>query len=497
MTAILSNVAGRHAVTALVATAWLCGACTSDGEIGGGPEDSGAIAPMGGGTGAGGGDGTQDDAGSPDIQPTGGGEGPVGGGGAGGICANGALNRGDICDPDNHCCDTDLTCQAVSPTTALCVGLCDAFLPTRETGCVERELCIADENLAVPDAVEPGFCLPGDECEPDDRVTCPVDSNGSCAVAPPISFCLPAGRIGAGGACALTEDLDAAQLCESGLVCMYGRCKTLCDADGNCPEGAECIDYGPRLDGLDYRFCHDESCDYFDEAGCGEDQVCLAVDERVDETVVTRCLDIGEMQAPGEKVHGETCTPNMQTDWADCRQNHMCARLGESDPTTCFGFCDAENQTLCGEHSSCVLGLIERRRIGVCLGNCAPLADETGCPEGQVCNIGLFVGTSQDGEPQPIGFCGPGDQTRQPGESCTLDATTGAQTCVNGSLCLPTENRADSPRLCVEICDTVEGGGFNAGCERGFTCQTGIFRTDPQFSAAVSDRFGLCFPDPQ
>ena len=462
----------------------------------------GAGGAGGGGSGAGGGQAP------PTNVPPSGGSGGAGGAptGASGDCPAGISGAGEQCDPGRAgCCEPPFECGVPYPgQPPICAAPCD--LHQEPTGCAPGELCVPVEFDLSLDQPSPGWCIEGDECAPQNRSTCPDDQNGSCLALPPISMCLPAGTVGLGGACGISEPTPET-LCEADLVCQYGRCKGLCDEAVGCPGGERCVDYGPRLDGTEFRFCHG-SCDLFGQSGCADGEICRSVDEDHEDAAVSICDAFDPAQAPGDRVHGEACVSSESTNWGDCQANHLCVQVSEGDSSRCLGYCDSHDQSLCGGGSTCIRGLLtwgERvLRLGLCIGECNVLGADSGCPDGQVCAWAWFpkgpftdemmvIGTGPDGRDRPVGFCVPGDQSARVNEPCERDPSSEGHNCVNGAVCLAsTERGEEGPHMCYQFC-RIEPGVENGGCPGAATCETGVLPADTR-DESYSETVGWCRP---
>ena len=336
------------------------------------------------------------------------------------------------------------------------------------------------EEVDDPDRPAPGFCFPGDECAPGNEARV-CDGPSTCGVNPPVSFCAPAGDVREGGECTIEFDEAAADgNCRSGLYCAYGTCQPSCNRAADCG-GGDCIDFTDRLDGVDFRFCHD-GCNVYAQAGCGGDDTCVLFDEDQDGNAISGCLP--DLQS-GRLTQNQDCVNDGETYWGTCHAGHLCTQLNrEPEPRSCLGFCDREDQSLCTGESRCVFNVLNGLTLGLCLGDCTPIGDESGCPGGGFCQFG-WVGTDERGDDIAAGLCAEGAQALGTGEECVVDRDTGTHDCVNGHLCVVLQQGA--PPTCVRLCDD------DVACPDGAECATGLFGGDAQGDGA-SESIGICGP---
>jgi len=280
----------------------------------------------------------------------------------------------------------------------------------------------------------------------------------------------------AGDACDF-DDMTPDEACAPGLYCAFGSCAPAC-GDG-CGEGERCVDFTDRLDGLEFDFCYD-SCDLYGQ-DCGEAQACVLFDEDQDDNALAGCLEFPS----GENTQNQNCVPDMMTYWSDCTAGHLCAQLDAdpNEPRVCLGFCDRADQSLCTDGSACVYNLLNGLDLGICLGECSVLGDDSGCGDGEICSFSFRIGQGAGGE-QPVGFCNPGTAEVGTAEACTLNEDDGTHNCTNGHICAALQQGA--PTECIKLCDT----GDNA-CPAGFSCTTGVFGGDEQGNGA-SETVGFC-----
>ena len=379
------------------------------------------------------------------------------------------LDRSQLCDLEIDCCRGDLVCVTL-PTGPRCLRLCDAH--ARPTGCGEHEVCSPDDRLAPADRPSPGVCIPGDGCRVghEDEACGPPST---CLTAPPATFCAAAGEQDNGDACEASFD-DDRRRCQSGLYCAHGTCRPGCDA--GCGEGARCIDYGPRLDGLDFRFCF-SGCDLFAQSGCAEAQACALFDEDHIGRAMAACID-----APnGQGTTGEPCDRGVDY-WGTCNAGHLCATLSAPVPPRCLAFCDSATLDRCAGASRCVAGLLTELDIGLCVGDCDPMADR--CGPGQYCRFTL-IGRDAHGADVATGFCAQGGPTGDIGEACEPDNDPATDSCRSGQICATVE--MGRQRQCTPLC--YAGVGSPNPCSAGFACRTGVFVDS---TGVLSDRVGFC-----
>lgn len=351
-------------------------------------------------------------------------------------CAEGFV-RGAVCDRRLDCCDRGLVCADLGDGSR-CRTACDAHrVPT---GCQARAFCNPQMDVEDRSRPSPGVCIQGDDCIPG-REAAGCEGPSTCFPVPPASFCAPAGDAAEDEGCTLTLD-NTIDNCEPGLVCAYGRCAPPCDDRGRCREG-ECVDYTERLDGLEFRFCHD-GCDVYRQRGCAGGRVCSVVDADTDGRAVGACR-VGEA---GRGRQGERCRSDPDRYWGDCHPGHVCGRLSSGRGEQCIGFCDESDTRLCTGASLCVFGLLDQLDLGLCLGECDIYADAE-CGEGRFCRF-IAVGASQNGRSGPVGQCTAGGGERGAGSTCTVTPETGAHDCAPGHLC---GDGGDDTLRCLRVCD--------------------------------------------
>jgi hypothetical protein len=385
------------------------------------------------------------------------------------------LGLGVACNINDDLCSRGLVCVAEDEDgNGTCRTLCDAN--GAPSGCGARELCLPFETGVPANQQSPGFCFAGDDCEPADRATCPADANGSCAAFPPISLCLPAGEAALGEACGFDADAGE-QLCAAGLVCEYGRCKSLCE-DGACGEGEQCIDYAERLVGLDYAFCHG-GCDFFAQQGCGEGELCGFIDFDQNAEAVGDCFAVED----GDGTHGEACTPDEDIYFGDCDAAHVCGALTEGRDAICNGLCDVSDQSACAGASACAFGVVGDT-LGLCVGECDALGDGAECGDGQGCIFTGLAGLTGGGT-RAIGLCLPSAGDIGTGMPCEL-RDDASHDCGAGHVCAATEASPEQA-VCVRLCQDDDA------CGEGEACAAGIFAGAAP-DGTGTEAFGACLP---
>jgi hypothetical protein len=464
---------------------------------GGGDPVDGGIEPVGGdgdpaGNTGGGGDpagGGGDPAGTTGGDPVGGD--PAGGGG-GNEPSPGALEKGATCDPRNDQCGRGLICQETGQDEAMnpvgrCFSTCDTLSDPPD--CENNELCAPFEECAANAARCPGFCLPSDDCEPcsaEDACGRPA----TCGLASPITICLPSGEAGLGEACD-----NAESFCTAPNLCIGGVCKAPCGGDAcgqndTCAgEGEICIDVSAEHNGLNVKYCH-KACSIYEQTGCDMGEVCTIFDESGEGGAwIGGCAPFDG--TVGTAVQGEACVADDQTYFGNCQPGHICRNFSDdmNRNPVCNGFCDAVDQSLCGDQAGCVIPFFvsdELATLGVCAGQCDVFGEVGQCGEGLACDFG-FIG-ARGGEPEvALGVCVAGEETVQTGDPCQANPNTGENNCAPGNLCAALQQ--GGPTTCIQLCDTIEGSGHT--CAPGTMCLTGVFGSQDNPSQVI----GACVPE--
>ena len=381
-----------------------------------GDDEAEEMMPTGGSTDAGGSMDGGSDAGGSDEGGSDEGGSMDGGNADGGMmmgpqCADGLAEVGQACDPFTNCCRRGSECYAGTDSpdlTNTCVRRCDDNLPDGEDGCELRELCIPDDPNAMGEN-SPGYCISGDECEPGNENLACGEGDFSCHRARNLSFCIdlrdvaaqaPTAVVGVGEACSpFAQDQNEFAVCDSGLVCEFGKCRALCDTNDDCG-GGECYDFTDNVDGINFKFCMgDDLCDPFNSE-CGDDAACI-LPLGVSDTVAYDGQIIGvcdENFAPGTREVGEECTVDPNTYFGDCSSSSVCSIESEGDTTgTCASFCDDYSLDQCTGYQVCSETRIED--LGICSGACDPYLGR-GCGEDEMC---VFFNVGQrEGQPEAV-----------------------------------------------------------------------------------------------
>lgn len=376
-----------------------------------------------------------------------------------GICqaagGQGVGGRLDPCQSPNDC-GPNLTCVQMGNSGAYCLGVCDPTAPV--DGCEPHEGCYAPDANAPAD----GFCIPGNDCAAGNATaTCGADAY--CFSLGHATLCAPAGNAAVGEAC----DPFAGTDCQADLVCEFGACRDACDARGQCGGGASCIDLSANLDGLSYSFCMG-TCGFYDQSGCGRNESCVVDGVGGDGSVVAECAPV----AGGNGVEGDACQTDPNTYWGDCGANHLCDTLdGQGTPTSCFGFCDVNDASLCTGTAACFFGIFSApfTALGLCLGDC-DVFDPNACGRGQTCTFTDRVGASAGAAEAAISFCLPGNQSLSVGDACTIDQNTGGSDCPAGTVCIDADGSGAA--ACHTVCE--DDPRSPNGCAAGEQCVTGL-----------------------
>lgn len=441
-----------------------------------------------------------------------------------GIC-NEVVEVGATCDPDNDCCARGSFCNGEPGSgEGQCVRRCEIGEDGEGVGCEARELCLEAGEVG-PDGITPGYCLPGDDCEPGNENLACGEGEFHCFRARNISLCIgdltdiraeaPELIVGEGEACdpfGDEENMINPTFCEPGFTCESNGtervCRTACDADADCPMGQTCLDYTEAADGLNYKFCS-PVCN-LDNPDCGETGACVLTDI-YEGVAFGTCQEVDPAQIVGE---GERCDPTAQdTAPVYCAAGLSCEFDGAG--SICRSVCTADAD--CAEGQTC-FSAAERFdndafQYSFCTVPCDPLAQDCAVdtdvcvfsgvindlPAG-TCVSDVTAGTAANNE-----ACTPGEEgfdywgTCAANNICFIDdeeANTG--TC--GSFC--TTDRADlctGPyQACVD--SNIEGLGLcqgfcnledNTGCDEGNSC---MFLFNEGVAADGNPRaVGLCY----
>lgn len=126
--------------------------------------------------------------------------------------------------------------------------------------------------------------------------------------------------------------------------------------------------------------------------------------------------------------------------------------------------------------------------LGLCLGGCTVLGDDSGCADGEVCVFSARVGTDADGDQVAVGFCAPGGEGGT-GDACALD-DDGNSDCANGHICAAAA-QGDDPS-CIRLCEDVDGGAN--GCPDDLLCIVDLFGADA-LGEGASRVIGACLAE--
>ncbi len=274
-----------------------------------------------------------------------------------------------------------------------------------------------DQCLPVQPGAEQTACFDLRECEPATGAGCMVEAGDSCVVVgldPLLTSCVPAADAGAGQACTAAGILD----CGPGFGCLGadveagidGECTGWCEVSGALPPGCVgCVEVVPGLGTCAECSVADDDC----PAGT---QCQLA-----NELLGGACIEVG---AGGP---GAPCAPLDPAN--SCLDGLLCVPF-EGDQPICLPACDPSNPMCLGEGESCVdLDLLvpgaPPDAAGVCLdvglALCDPMAEPSGCAEGENC---LDIGGG-------LGICG-----------AICDPVMGDTACEGNAACFPTDGSA-------------------------------------------------------
>jgi hypothetical protein len=385
-----------------------------------------------------------------------------------------AAGRYDPCNAPEDC-GVDLVCVQFAPGENYCLGLCDASAAI--DGCLPREGCYAPDQ-ALPNEA---FCIPGNDCAAG-TATDTCGAPASCFSLGHATLCVSPGNAGVGEPC---DPLDpAGENCQENLVCEFGLCREACNANGTCDAG-QCIDISAQVDDVPYSFCV-ATCNVFDQSGCGAGEAC-AVSGVNAGAVFGECVGV----PGGNLAGGDACTEDQATYWGDCEAGYLCGALFQGDPTSCIGFCDATDASLCGGNSACLPGLFDApyQELGLCVGDCDVFGG-AGCARGTTCTFSGRFGLTSGGVEGAIGFCAPGNGSLSVGDACVPDQNTGGSDCEVGSICIDVDGSGAT--VCTAVCEDAAGSPNT--CPAGLVCATGL-GADP-IGLGGSERIGLCIAAP-
>ncbi len=247
-------------------------------------------------------------------------------------------------------CAGDGTCAQGSTCFLLTGGqgaVCDAF-----RRCPTGQLCF--QGQCTPASCRASECSGsfsgGDECEaryageasfPDGAV-CLETANAS-------RFCIPAGPLGEGDACATREDAAPSQsfasTCGPGLACVQESCQRMCEVDEDCGDAAlTCLLQDEDVAGEGVGICA-RSCEAFSLGQCGEGSKCRPAGQGQG-----YCVGAGEAGERGQ------CTPGE----FECQEGLTCVSYGSEG--RCMPLCDV---TVAGDGAA-VTSTDQARRDQTC-----------------------------------------------------------------------------------------------------------------------------------
>ena len=419
------------------------------------------------------------------------------------VC-NEVVEVGAVCDPDNDCCARGSFCNGESGGEGQCVRRCEIDADGNDVGCEARELCVeaGDEG---DDGITPGFCLPGDDCEPGNENLACGEGEFHCFRARNISLCIgdlaevraqaPELIVGEGEACNPFGDeanMIDPTFCEQGYTCESNGtervCRKACDADADCAEGQICLDYIEAADGLNYKFCS-PTCQ-LDNPDCGETGACVLTDINNGVAFGT-CQEVAPAQLVGE---GERCDPyaedtapvfctsglscefdgvgyicrNVCSADADCAEGETCFSAAERFDNDAFQYsfctvpCDPLDQDCAAETDVCVFsGVIGGQPAGTCVADVTSgsAANGEACTAGEegydywgtcAANNVCFIDDEMTGAGTCGSFCAEGRSDLCTGEyqACTASSIDGLGLC-NGQCDIFTDDGCDEGESCL------------------------------------------------
>lgn len=398
------------------------------------------------------------------------------------------LDVGASCQADLDCCGPDAMCL-LDQGAWTCHRTCDAHLSSNLCGL--RELCVPNQADLPFDQPSPGYCMKSDECVPGRENEACGAGHFTCIRTENVSNCLNLSSFLPNDIKGVNQNCDQNHPCDSGLVCEYHICRSLCQFNGGrCNNGLECLDYTDRTDGIKYQFCMD-TCDVYRQ-NCATDQsnlACIFLDAYEDKPF-GECFAISQ----GSDSTGDFCTMN-EYYWGSCKTSNFCVPL-ENDPSRgkCVALCDRQNLDRCNNHSACVTHIFPEKQlenVGLCYGSCDPFTNSydsqrgyfnRNCPNGEACDL-TYVGLSNTTQEKVIGECKAFalDSVGEDENCIVTNEQTGASNCAPNMVCSPVVE--NGPNVCTKFCQL--GNGL-AGCDQNDQC-----RTD---SIDGVDSLGFCLP---
>lgn len=310
-------------------------------------------------------------------------------------------------------------------------------------GCAMGTECVVSDGrgvcLAPCDALDDA-CAAGSRC-------LPVNADGT-------GYCIDAGNVPAGGACAGQFDCARGQQCiDDGLG--NGSCRPLCDTGvmGGCPALESCVSLVGRV-GACLPDCENDCAPGDTRCDANGTQLCGQADNDLcaEWTATTPCLareSCNELTA--------TCEPACRVD-ADCRNDLIAIRC-VAGQCRVQSECEPADGSGCDAPEACFVASADGR-AGVCLQDCDPLGED--CAGALSCVA--FGGGSFCLTPGVVPAGGPCESSAE---------------CVAGAACVNT----DSGGLCFALCD-VSAGAPNV-CARGQSC----------LDLEIDNRLGACVDD--
>lgn len=316
-------------------------------------------------------------------------------------CGNGALEKGEACDPPSTC---PTTCPSADPCLMakvdgdpmLCTAKC-TMVAVKE--CVSGDKCCPDGCVNATDSDCSKSCgdgvvdEPTETCEPNSKTEpCPVSCDD-------------------GMAC--TEDIKSGSSDRCNVVCTHNPITMPTAGDGCCPPGADansdadCMptcgnnkkEAGEKCDGDCPKTCANKGCQSFVLQGTGCQVECTAGPQ------ITK------------PANGDGCCPES----ANVGNDNDCeTRCGDGVVSEPQETCDPKSSTVCATKSSCVsAGCMSATFSGSteqCTAKCDRKTITNMAPGDGCCPKG--ANASQDTDCDAV--CGNG--VTEPGEECDLGA---------------------------------------------------------------------------
>lgn len=256
--------------------------------------------------------------------------------------------------------------------------------------------------------------------------------------------------------------------CTDGSVCKSGfciddpsfpgnYCSQDCSADGVCPDGSTCVDYGG------YKFCLDGCgadsdcregyvCDYkVCRPRCNRDQLCTAPDTCMQGRCKGACQTDDDCKG-GTRCRGGKCVPPCKTD-NDCVPGNTCnLQTGDCSPKPGKPMGQA-----CTSSGECATAYCLPTRA-ICSVKCSA---SSGCPSGYVCGLEKFDkeknGTFESVEADCLPVKGKGIA----GAPCSKDDECGSSHCYDGmcmEACAVDADCGSAALQCAQVNILLDGG---------------------------------------